>query len=170
MPQGREPEPEISDPWTPSVEQACYQVIAVDSTAPAVFLAAGAGLAPVRALLESALARRRRTALTLVFSARGEGDVFDHERFADWQRREPRFRFVRTLTREAGRPPHGRIPATLASLVGGLEGHGTAPAHLHTEAFQDESPPGRPMATSARRSSRAVPSAPARSATRSSAC
>lgn len=245
---GREPEPEISDPWTPSVEQAPYQVIAVDRrtptivelrllpangplpyrpgqyvlleddegavaprsysianppradgelsllvtrvpdgqagawihgrlapgelvrvsgpygtfvddgdrTAPAVLLAAGSGLAPIRALLESALAERRRTALTLVFSARGEDHVIDRERFAEWQRREPRFRFVRTLTRGAGEPPRGRIPANLASLVGGLEGHdafvagasgfvtacaaaaealGVDPAHLHTEAF-----------------------------------
>lgn len=245
---GREPEPEISDPWTPSVEQAPYRVIAVDRrtptivelrllpeeeplpyrpgqyvlledddgsvaprsysianqpredgelsllvtrvpdgqastwihdrlapgepvhvggpdgtfvddparTAPAVFLAAGSGLAPIRALLEAALAAPRRPALTLVFSARGEDHVIDRERFATWQRREPRFRFIRTLTRGAGEPPRGRIPATLASLVGRLEGHdafvagapdfvtacaaaaaalGADPAHLRTEAF-----------------------------------
>jgi CDP-4-dehydro-6-deoxyglucose reductase len=127
-----------------------------DRTAPAVFLAAGSGLAPIRALLESALVRGTRTALTLVFSARGEGHVVDRELFARWQGRDSRFRFIRTLTRETGRPPRGRIPETLASLVGGLEGHdafvagppgfvtscaaaaealGTEPAHLHMEAF-----------------------------------
>lgn len=127
-----------------------------DRTAPALFLAAGSGLAPIRALLESALTSRSRTTLTLVFSARGEGHVIDHERFASWQRRAPHFRFIRTLTREAGKPPRGRIPATLASLVGNLEGDdvfiagapdfvtacaeaaealGAERAHLHTEAF-----------------------------------
>jgi ferredoxin-NADP reductase len=116
-------------------------------------------LAPIRAVLESALARRRRTALTLVFSARDESHVIDGERFARWQRREPRFRFIRTRTREAGRPPCGRIPATLGGLVGELDGHdvfvagpsgfvttcaaaaealGAARAHLHTEVFYDE--------------------------------
>lgn len=127
-----------------------------EATAPAVFLAAGSGLAPVRALLEEALERGRRTALTLVFSARGEADVIDRARFADWQRHEPRFRFLRTLTREAGPPPRGRIPATLADLVGdladgdvfiaGASGFvaacaaaaadlGAAGERLHTEAF-----------------------------------
>lgn len=129
------------------------------STAPALFLAAGSGLAPIRALLEAALTPRRREALTLVFSARGEGDVIDRERFARRQLREPGFRFIRTLTRGAGPPPSGRIPGILADLVGGLGGHdvfvagapgfvtacagaaealGAAPAHVHTEVFYGE--------------------------------
>ena len=38
------------------------------STAPALFLAAGSGLAPIRSLLEAALAADARQALALVFS------------------------------------------------------------------------------------------------------
>jgi CDP-4-dehydro-6-deoxyglucose reductase len=137
----------------------------VDDTsamAPALFLAAGSGLAPIRALLEAALTSRRREALTLVFSARGEGDVIDHERFARRQRREPRFRFIRTLTRESGPPPRGRIPEILADLIDGLGGDdvfvagtsgfvtacaavaealGAAHAHVHCEVFYDEPRP-----------------------------
>lgn len=82
------------------------------STAPAWYLAGGSGLAPVRALLEDAPPRR---ALTLVFSARTEADVIDAG-----LGREPRFRFVRTLTRGPGPPPHGRIPGLLADLAGDL--------------------------------------------------
>jgi CDP-4-dehydro-6-deoxyglucose reductase len=49
--------------------------------------------------------------------------VIDGQNFARLQRREPRFRFIRTLTGEAGLPPRGRIPATLATLVGDLADH-----------------------------------------------
>lgn len=92
-------------------------------TRPALFLAAGSGLAPIRALLEAALATPRRPGLTLVFSARTEADVIDGERFAAWQRHEPRFRFLRTLTREPGASPRGRIPGLLPALAGRLDGH-----------------------------------------------
>lgn len=84
--------------------------------APAVYLAAGSGLAPIRALIEAALPAGRRRSLTLVFSARTEADVLDRERFAAWEARYGQFRYVRTLTRERGEPPLGRIPALLASL------------------------------------------------------
>ena len=93
------------------------------STAPMLLLAAGSGLAPIRALLEGALAESLHPELTLVFSARREADVIDGQNFARLQRREPRFRFIRTLTGEAGLPPRGRIPATLATLVGDLADH-----------------------------------------------
>jgi len=142
------------------------------STAPALFLAAGSGLAPIRALLEAALAAPRRPALTLIFSARTEADVIDAARFAAWQRREPRFRFLRTLTREDGPPPRGRIPAVLGTLVERLEGHevfvagesgfvtacaraaeslGAPRARIHTEVFYDEPVPWSGVAPQAAR-------------------
>ncbi len=127
-----------------------------ESSAPALFLAAGSGLAPIRALIEAALASRDDRALTLIFSARTEADVIDRERFARWRRRHPNFRFLRTLTRAGGDPPHGRIPALLPTLYDGLADHdvfiagapgfvsdcaaaaealGAPPACVHTEAF-----------------------------------
>jgi cob(I)alamin adenosyltransferase len=75
------------------------------STAPCLFLAAGSGVAPVRALIEAALSADADRSLTLIFSARTEADVIDSEHFAGWQARHPQFRFIRTLTRDAGPPP-----------------------------------------------------------------
>ena len=141
----------------------------------ALYLAAGSGLAPIRALLEAELATPRRPALTLVFSARSEADVIDGERFARWQRDEPRFRFLRTLTRGAGPPPRGRVPGLLAELVGRLDGHeainagapgvvaacadaverlGAPRAEIHTEVFYAEPQPWSgpaPQASESRR-------------------
>lgn len=142
----------VSGPYGAFVDHA-------DSTAPAVFLAAGSGLAPIRALLEAALTELRRESLTLIFSGRNQADVIDRERLARLQLHEPRFRSIRTLTRQAGPPPRGRIPARLADLVGWLEGHdvfiagapgfvaacataaaalGAKQAQIHTEAFFGE--------------------------------
>lgn len=92
-------------------------------TGPALFLAAGSGLAPIRALLEAELEGGARRSLTLIFSARTEADVVDRARHGRWQAQQPRFRFVRTLTRGAGPPPHGRIPALLATLCEDLSDH-----------------------------------------------
>jgi CDP-4-dehydro-6-deoxyglucose reductase, E3 len=93
------------------------------STAPVLFLAAGSGLAPVRALVEAALSSGADRSLTLIFSARTEADVIDRERFEQWQAQQPRFRFIRTLTRGAGPPPSGRIPAVLPTLYADLSAH-----------------------------------------------
>jgi CDP-4-dehydro-6-deoxyglucose reductase, E3 len=65
------------------------------ATAPALFLAAGSGLAPVRALLEAALAAGRRRSLSLIFSARTEAEVIDRERFIDWDAHHRGFRYQR---------------------------------------------------------------------------
>ena len=92
-------------------------------TAPCLFLAAGSGLAPMRSLLEAALAAGTRRALTLIFSARTEADVIDGERFLGLQQRHAQFRFIRTLTRASGPPPTGRIPALLPGLGRELGGH-----------------------------------------------
>ena len=132
------------------------------STAPCLLLAAGSGLAPIRSLLEAALSARRHRSLTLIFSARTEADVIDRERFAGWQARHPQFRFIRTLTRAAGPPPRGRIPALLPMLYQDLgdpdvfiagapgfvlacataaDGLGAQRARVHTEVFFVEPQP-----------------------------
>jgi CDP-4-dehydro-6-deoxyglucose reductase, E3 len=132
------------------------------ATAPCLYLAGGSGLAPNRALIEAALGAGNRSSLTLVFSARTEADVIDRELFASWHERDPRFRFVRTLTRAAGAPPHGRIPLVLPTVCAGLGGHdifiagapgfvaacaaaaeqlGARRARIHTEVFFVEPQP-----------------------------
>lgn len=126
------------------------------STAHCVLLAAGSGLAPIRALGEAALASGRRRSVRVVFSARTEADVLDRDRFAYWEARHSRFRFIRTLTRGTGAPPRGRVPALLPTMFGDLSDHdvfiagapgfvwacasaaeacGACRARIHTEAF-----------------------------------
>jgi CDP-4-dehydro-6-deoxyglucose reductase len=132
------------------------------SSAPALFLAAGSGLAPIRSLVEAALEAGDGRSLTLIHSARTEADVIDRERFDNWRRRHPNFRFLRTLTRAAGDPPHGRIPPLLPTMYDALADHdvfiagaagfvadcaaaaealGACPARIHTEAFFAAEPP-----------------------------
>jgi len=106
----------ISGPYGTFVEEP-------SATAPCLFMAAGSGLGPIRALIEAALATGARRSLTLIFSARTEADVLDRVRFESWQARHPQFRFIRTLTRGAGAPPHGRIPALLPTVCGELSDH-----------------------------------------------
>jgi CDP-4-dehydro-6-deoxyglucose reductase, E3 len=130
------------------------------SNRPALFLAAGSGLAPIRALIEGALLAGTHQSLTLVFSAPTEAEVLDSDRFAAWQALHPRFHFIRTLTRASGVPPRGRIPAVLPDLCAELGRHeifiagapgfvsscavaaealGAVRARVHTEAFFVES-------------------------------
>lgn len=93
------------------------------STRPALFLAAGSGLAPIRALIEAGVTADRRLSLTLIFSARSEADVIDRDTFAAWESEHASFRFIRTLTRDAGPPPRGRVPALLPQLYADLSDH-----------------------------------------------
>jgi CDP-4-dehydro-6-deoxyglucose reductase len=130
------------------------------ATAPALFLAAGSGLAPIRALIEAGLATGARRSLTLIFSARTEAEVLDRERLARLAARHPQFRFIRTLTRGPGPTPRGRIPALLRSRAQELGDHdvfiagapgfvlacaaaaeslGASRARVHTELFFAES-------------------------------
>lgn len=89
---------------------------------PVVCLAAGSGLAPILALTYAALRRGFRHPVTLILSARTEADVYPRGLLRWFEQRYANFRFVRTLTREEGPPPRGRIPAILPELVGSLEG------------------------------------------------
>ena len=87
------------------------------SSGAALFVAAGSGLAPIRALLEAAVAANTRFSLTLIFSARSEADVIDRDRFATWEEHHASFRFIRTLTRGAGPPPPGASPRAATAAV-----------------------------------------------------
>jgi len=131
-------------------------------TAPALYLAAGSGLAPIRALLAAELRSGARSSLMLIFSARTEADVIDRARFERWQAEQHRFRFIRTLTRSPGPPPRGRIPALLPTMHADLSDHdmfiagapgfvlacaaaadalGARREHVHTEVFFVEPQP-----------------------------
>lgn len=123
---------------------------------PTLYLAGGVGLAPILALLEEALSSAHSAPLHLIFSARTEADVIFRSQLLEWQERHSNFRFIRTLTRESGEPPIGRVPTLLPRLVGSLakgsvftagpQGFvdacaavarelGVQPRRMHTEAF-----------------------------------
>jgi CDP-4-dehydro-6-deoxyglucose reductase, E3 len=136
--------------------------VAADTPGPVLGLAAGSGLAPIRALAEESALSGLVRPFTVLFSARTEADVMDADLFDRWSRRNPGLWFVRTLTRSGGAPPLGRVPAVLPSLFRDLSAHqvyvaggpgfvsacanaartlGVAPARLHTEEFFAEPRP-----------------------------
>jgi CDP-4-dehydro-6-deoxyglucose reductase len=143
-----------------------YGTFVADPTAdaPVLCLAAGSGLAPIRALAQDAVRRDGAERFTVLFSARTLADVMDLDLFASWQQQYAGFRFGRTLTGQDGEPPLGRLPVLLPALFGDLCGHevfvagapgfvahcaqaaralGARPGHLHTEEFFDEPRPWR---------------------------
>ncbi|MGH2966368.1 MAG: FAD-binding oxidoreductase [Solirubrobacterales bacterium] len=93
------------------------------STKPCLHLAAGSGLAPIRALVEAALEAAPWRSLILILSARTEADVLDRDRFARWQAVYAHFHFIRTLTRGPGVEPRGRVPHVLPEICPDLAGH-----------------------------------------------
>ena len=91
---------------------------------PVLCLAAGSGLAPILSLTEAALRRNYRPAVTLLFSAKTEADIYAKGEAAWWKARHRRFRFLSTLTREEKEGHlHGRIPAVLPGLFSDLSQH-----------------------------------------------
>lgn len=89
---------------------------------PILLLAAGSGLAPIRALAEALLADDPARRVTLFFSVRTSADTIDHARFQDWTHTHPGFRYLLTLTREPAAPLHRRIPELLPDTLGDLRG------------------------------------------------
>ncbi len=79
---------------------------------PVLCLAAGTGLAPVLALAEAALRRGYKRPVTLIFSARGESDVYARGIMSWWHAKHRNFDYKLTLTREEKDGYlHGRVDA-----------------------------------------------------------
>ena len=72
-----------------------------------LFVAGGTGIAPLRSMIASALARPRPPSITLVYSARTPGEFAF---LGEWRRlsRQGRIRLFTTVTREADRAWRGR--------------------------------------------------------------
>ncbi|MEO6881816.1 MAG: FAD-binding oxidoreductase [Mycobacteriaceae bacterium] len=138
-----------------------------DRSGPVLLLAAGSGLAPLRALAQSLLVARPRRAVTLFVSARTGADSIDHAHFQELARAQPSFRYLRTLTRVPVAPERPHIPDRLGDAFASLGGwevftagppgfvtacaraaqaQGADPAAVHTEEFFVEPQPwvGRP--------------------------
>jgi CDP-4-dehydro-6-deoxyglucose reductase len=90
---------------------------------PVLCLAAGSGLAPIRALTDAALSHNFAKPVTLLFSARTRQDLFDRGMMAFWEATHRNFRYRYTLTGESDAPLTGRIPAILPGLFRDLSGH-----------------------------------------------
>lgn len=129
---------------------------------PVLALAGGSGWAPICSLAAQAARGGFAQPFTAIFSARSERDVLDAGCTARWQRDHVNFRYLRTLTREPGAPPLGRIPQVLPTLgldLAALEVYiagppplvadcthavralGAAPGHVHTEEFYSDPEP-----------------------------
>ncbi len=67
--------------------------------APALLLATGTGIAPIKALIEEALDGDAPHRLSLYWGGRTEDDLYLHDHFAALARRDARLRFVPVLSR-----------------------------------------------------------------------
>jgi CDP-4-dehydro-6-deoxyglucose reductase, E3 len=109
------------------------------STAPCLFLAAGSGLAPIRALIETSLKTTPRRSVTVVFSARTNADLLSRDLFLAWQAVHQRFRFIVTLTGEGQRR---RVPDLLPDICPDLTHHEVfiagSPGFVHASAAAAE--------------------------------
>ena len=88
-----------------------------DRAHPGLFVAAGTGLAPIRAMLTEDVRRPEGPLLVLLFGCRTPADVLWADELRAWERACPRFRLHVTLSR----PP--RPPGEWAGLVGYVQRH-----------------------------------------------
>ncbi len=76
------------------------------STRPMLVIAGGSGLAPMGAIVETALARDSARTVQLYFGVRTERDLYGQERFDALTARHPNFRFVPVLSVAEGPTRH----------------------------------------------------------------
>lgn len=101
--------------------------------APAVYVATGTGLAPLRAILLDELARAEPTPQWLLFGCRAEEDLLYRDELEALARRHPRFRYVPTLSRptEDWEGRRGYVQTHLPALAADLAALGGAPPHYY---------------------------------------
>jgi ferredoxin-NADP reductase len=89
---------------------------------PALFVATGTGLSPLRSMLRDWQAEAVRAPITLLFGVRTEADVLWRDELEDWTRRYPELRLECTLSRPepgwGGR--RGYVQAHVAELARAL--------------------------------------------------
>lgn len=104
-----------------------YGHFVLDEASPAVLVAGGIGITPLKGMAEFAADRELPIEVRLVYSSRNEGEIAYRRELEDLSHQNPRFRVFHTLTRVAkdsswtGR--RGRIDADLiAQASDGLDG------------------------------------------------
>jgi CDP-4-dehydro-6-deoxyglucose reductase, E3 len=89
---------------------------------PAICVAGGTGMAPIRAVLDDAFARGDRRPIRYIYGARSQADLYVLEDMADWAAANPQFSFTPVLSEEpegsgwAG--ARGLVTQTLAAEIG----------------------------------------------------
>ena len=87
-----------------------YGHFVLDESRPAVFVAGGIGITPLKGMIAYATDRRLPIDLTLLYSNRGPDEVAFGSELDDLQRANPRLRVVHTMTRLGpGSPWTGRV-------------------------------------------------------------
>lgn len=84
-------------------------------TGPILALAGGSGLAPIKSIVETALASGVRQKITLYFGVRAERDLYAADHFAALAARHPNLTFVPVLSEPGG--PTGRRSGFLADAI-----------------------------------------------------
>ena len=83
---------------------------------PALFVATGTGLCPLRAMLQEELARPDGPPLVLLFGCRSEADILWREELDAWSHAHPRLRTFVTLSR--GEPEWGGLRGYVQTHLG----------------------------------------------------
>jgi CDP-4-dehydro-6-deoxyglucose reductase/ferredoxin-NAD(P)+ reductase (naphthalene dioxygenase ferredoxin-specific) len=98
-------------------------------TGPMLCIAGGSGLAPIKSIVETALAGGSDRAIHLYFGVRAERDVYFENELVQLQRRFPNFRASIVLSEPDTQPSqtllprrHGFVTATVAADFQGLAG------------------------------------------------
>jgi ferredoxin-NADP reductase len=86
---------------------------------PALFVATGTGVCPLRAMIEAELRSPDGPSLTLLLGCRSESDILYREEFEALAERHPRFAFHTTLSRPSAswRGRAGYVQTQLAGLI-----------------------------------------------------
>jgi len=96
-----------------------YGHFVLDEASPAVLVAGGIGITPLKGMAEYAADRRLPLDVRLVYSNRNEGEIAFRDELEELTRQNPRFKVVHTLTRIAEDSPwageRGRIDGALLS-------------------------------------------------------
>lgn len=99
----------------------------LDSAGPALFVATGTGVTPLRSMIKHALAAGHPAPMTLLFGVRREEDLLYREEFAELAREHPRLRVELTLSQpkseEATR--RGYVQTHVEELFRDLEARGS---------------------------------------------
>jgi len=82
-------------------------VLHTNATRPAVFFAGGIGITPYRSIIKDATERRLPHQMTLFYSNRTARSTAFLPDLETWQRQNPNFRLIATVTDPSGREPWG---------------------------------------------------------------